>query len=302
LLQVMAATTSSTEEVYPDEIQELLKDSKYKNACSIAFAALVIGRVKFTVENRLAVEKELSSMETLRSGLVCLRVDSDGELKTLSEIENSSLQQLAMNVPNIQEMPQYSVFTSDQRLTIKSALMRAERHKEIAETADAVKELFSKIEPLELARILKVSLSVAEELKKSSQTTSSDSQEPSQAPKDPEATMGSQKRAQEIEDICGKLQSIPPRIQELRELVYCCLNLVQQLDYYISGLESWLKEAIKKEREEAAKKEREEKIIRQKGNASKNEKEKNIITQKENATNKDIEWESATDNRWSWKY
>ncbi|RZC76401.1 hypothetical protein C5167_000497, partial [Papaver somniferum] len=104
----------------------------------------------------------------------------------------------------------------------------------------------------ELAHILKVSLSLAEKLKENLETTSNDSQQPSQAPKDPEATVDSQKQAQKIEDICGKLQSIPPRIKELRELIYCCLSLVQQLDYYISVLESWLKEekATKKEREE----------------------------------------------------
>ncbi|KAI3902954.1 hypothetical protein MKW92_018306, partial [Papaver armeniacum] len=100
----------------------------------------------------------------------------------------SFCKELAKKVPNIEEMSQFCDFTIDQqmmiRIMIERALLQAERRKKIAyydpTIADQLKVLFAKIEPLELAHILKVPLDLVEELKENIQTTSNDPQEPSE--------------------------------------------------------------------------------------------------------------------------
>ncbi|KAI3849803.1 hypothetical protein MKW98_026717 [Papaver atlanticum] len=160
-LQVMAATSASTGEVYPPDIQQLLtKYSKYHDVGSLAFAAYLIPQAEITEQNREAFRKELSLMKELYSKLVIQRDTSNMEIKTLSEREMSSCEELAKKVPNIKEIPQYFGFTFHQKMMIDSALVQAERRKKIAiadpTIANQLKVLLAKIEPLELARILNV--------------------------------------------------------------------------------------------------------------------------------------------------
>lgn len=134
---MMAAASESTSEVYPPEIQKLLKEhSKYQDGHSIAFAACRLPGAELTEQNRVAFVEELSSMKILYFKLVSLRDTSHGELDTLSERELSFCKELAKKVPNIKEMSQFCDFTIDQqmmiRIKIERALLQAERHKQMA--------------------------------------------------------------------------------------------------------------------------------------------------------------------------
>ncbi|RZC76400.1 hypothetical protein C5167_000495 [Papaver somniferum] len=95
----MADTTASTGEVYPDDIQQLLtKHSKYHDVGSLAFAAYLIRQAEITEQNREAFRKELSLMKELYSKLVIQRDTSSMEIKTLSERQMSSCEELAKKV------------------------------------------------------------------------------------------------------------------------------------------------------------------------------------------------------------